>query len=145
MRSRERAGAAVQRYRLDAPADGRAEVLAEGRAIGQRIGAGPVRVLASPVTFAELADLAFTPIRKYGAGDPVVAIHLIRTLARIGGEAGAPNRAALSALAEQTVADAFRENENEQDRARVVAAVDALRATFSQPRGGLEQEDANGR
>ena len=51
----------------------------------------------------------------------------------------------LSALAEQTVADAFRENENEQDRARVVAAVDALRATFSQPRGGLEQEDANGR
>ena len=96
---------------------------------------GQLRVLASPVTFAELADLAFTPIRKYGAGDPSVALHLIRTLARIGGEASDPNRAALSALAEQTVADAFRENENEQDRARVVAAVDALRATFSQPRG----------
>ena len=42
-------------------------------------------------------------------------------------------------------ADALRENANEQDRARVMDALAALRAAFNQLHGNLEQESVHGR
>jgi len=117
-----------------------AEMARRTPAAAERHEGGQLRMLALPVTFAELADLAFTPIRKYGAGDPSVALHLIRTLARIGEDASAPDRAALLELAEQAGVDAVRENANEQDHARVMDALATLRAAFSRPHQGPEWE-----
>ncbi len=71
-------GAVVQRYALDERPEQRTEVLAEGRAIGQRIGAGPVRVLHDPgqmasfrtgeVLVASMTDPDWEPIMKRAAG-----------------------------------------------------------------------------
>jgi pyruvate,water dikinase len=72
VKSRQTAGS-QQRFRLN----GRGEVLAEGRAIGQKIGAGPVRVLTSPaemerfqpgeVLVADMTDPDWEPIMKRAA------------------------------------------------------------------------------
>ncbi len=72
VQSRQPAGR-QQRFRLG----GRGEVLAEGRAIGQKIGAGPVRVLTSPaemelfqpgeVLVADMTDPDWEPIMKRAA------------------------------------------------------------------------------
>lgn len=84
---------------------------------------GRLRVLARPVGLAELAELAFAPIRTYGTGDPAVAVYLIRTLTRVGRDGGGAARAALLRLIEQTAEDAARRNENEADRARIADAL----------------------
>ena len=72
MQSRQAVGS-VQRFRMDQ----RGPVLVEGRAIGQRIGAGPVRVLQSvdamhefvpgEVLVAEMTDPDWEPIMKRAA------------------------------------------------------------------------------
>jgi pyruvate,water dikinase len=72
VKSRQTAGS-QQRFRLT----GRGPVLAEGRAIGQKIGAGPVRVLTSPaemhqfvpgeVLVADMTDPDWEPIMKRAA------------------------------------------------------------------------------
>jgi pyruvate,water dikinase len=69
VKSRQSAGS-VQRYRMT----GRGELLVEGRAIGQKIGAGPVRVLSSieamheftsgEVLVADMTDPDWEPIMK---------------------------------------------------------------------------------
>ena len=79
---------------------------------------------------AELAELAFDPVRTYGAGDPAVVVHLIRTLVRIGRAGGGADRTALLRLAEQTAEDAHRQIENEADRARIKDALARARAAL---------------
>ncbi|MEO8829297.1 phosphoenolpyruvate synthase [Lapillicoccus sp.] len=69
-----RSAATVQRYRVSQPATGTAAVVVEGRAIGQRAGAGPVRMLASAqqmrefvageVLVADMTDPDWEPIMK---------------------------------------------------------------------------------
>jgi pyruvate, water dikinase len=70
-----RTGASLQRYRVDSKVDGRsATVLVEGRAIGQKAGAGAVRVLSSAdqmrefwegeVLVADMTDPDWEPIMK---------------------------------------------------------------------------------
>ncbi len=69
-----RSAATVQRYRVSQPAGGSAAVVVEGRAIGQRAGAGPVRILASAnqmrefvpgeVLVADMTDPDWEPIMK---------------------------------------------------------------------------------
>ena len=64
----------VQRFAINDPVDERGAVLVEGRAIGQRIGAGPVRVLTSveqmhefspgEVLVADMTDPDWEPIMK---------------------------------------------------------------------------------
>lgn len=92
---------------------------------------GALRVLARPVAFAELAELAFTPIRTYGAGDPAVVVHFIRTLARTGRDGGATDRACLLRLAEQIARDATHRNQNEEDRGHIWDALNEGRAVLS--------------
>jgi uncharacterized membrane protein len=46
-------------------------------------GPGGGRVLLRGPSFAQLTDVAFTQIRHYGAGDAVVATHLMRTLGEV--------------------------------------------------------------
>ncbi|MCL8026139.1 phosphoenolpyruvate synthase [Nocardioides bruguierae] len=69
-----RASGALERFAIDQAATKKAEVLVEGRAIGQKIGAGPVRVLASiedmhsfnagEVLVADMTDPDWEPIMK---------------------------------------------------------------------------------
>ncbi|MCM0621483.1 phosphoenolpyruvate synthase [Nocardioides bruguierae] len=69
-----RASGALERFAIDQAASKKAEVLVEGRAIGQKIGAGPVRVLASiedmhsfdpgEVLVADMTDPDWEPIMK---------------------------------------------------------------------------------
>lgn len=47
-------------------------------------GDGSLRVIAHPVTFAEMAELAFGQIRHYGGSSPAVAGHLLETIAAVG-------------------------------------------------------------
>ncbi len=72
-----RATGTLERYRMPKGAAADAEVVAEGRAIGQRIGAGTVRVLSSPeqmhdftpgeVLVADMTDPDWEPIMKRAA------------------------------------------------------------------------------
>lgn len=67
-------GSTLQRFRMDEPMTGRGEVLVEGRAIGQKIGAGAVRVLTSAesmhefqpgeVLVADMTDPDWEPVMK---------------------------------------------------------------------------------
>ena len=69
-----RSAATVQRYRVSQPTAGAAAVVVEGRAIGQRAGAGPVRILSSAqqmrefvageVLVADMTDPDWEPIMK---------------------------------------------------------------------------------
>ncbi|AGP30186.1 phosphoenolpyruvate synthase [Corynebacterium terpenotabidum] len=69
-----RAGQTLSRFEIDRAATKDAEVLVEGRSIGQRIGAGPVRVLRSitemdtmrtgDVLVAEITDPDWEPVMK---------------------------------------------------------------------------------
>jgi uncharacterized membrane protein len=57
---------------------------------------GTLRVLADPVTFAGLADAAFTQIRQYGRSSAAVTIRLLETLAVVAARTSRPeDRAAL--------------------------------------------------
>ena len=67
-------GSTLQRFRMDEPMSGRGDVLVEGRAIGQKIGAGAVRVLTSAesmhefqpgeVLVADMTDPDWEPVMK---------------------------------------------------------------------------------
>ncbi|GAA2165651.1 phosphoenolpyruvate synthase [Pedococcus bigeumensis] len=67
-------GSTLQRFRMDVPMKERGEVLVEGRAIGQKIGAGAVRVLTSAesmhefqpgeVLVADMTDPDWEPVMK---------------------------------------------------------------------------------
>lgn len=67
-------GSTLQRFRMDEPMKQRGEVLVEGRAIGQKIGAGAVRVLTSAesmhefqpgeVLVADMTDPDWEPVMK---------------------------------------------------------------------------------
>lgn len=116
---------------LDWLGDALAEMARRVPAAAGHCEGGRMRVLAQPVTFAELAELSITPIRTYGASDPAVTLHLIRTLARIGRDGSGPDRAALLCLAEQAGEDALRANGNEADRARLAAAAAAARTALA--------------
>lgn len=69
-----RTGQALSRFEIDKDATAQAEVLAEGRSIGQRVGSGPVRVLRSlddmdrmkpgDVLVAEITDPDWEPVMK---------------------------------------------------------------------------------
>lgn len=57
---------------------------------------GQLRVIAEPVTFAGLADAAFTQIRQYGRSSAAVTIRLLETLAVVAAQTSRPeDRAAL--------------------------------------------------
>ena len=57
---------------------------------------GTLRVIADPITFAELTDAAFTKIRQYGRSSAAVTIRLLETLAVIAAHTSRPeDRAAL--------------------------------------------------
>jgi uncharacterized membrane protein len=89
-----------------------------------------LRVLEQPVGFAELAELAFDPIRTYGAGAPAMAVHFIGTMARIGRHGGAADRSVLLGLAKRMAKDAHRLNEDEADRERIADALAQARAAL---------------
>ena len=46
-------------------------------------GSGGGRVIVRGPSFARLTDVAFTQIRHYGAGDALVATHLMTTLGEV--------------------------------------------------------------
>ena len=73
----QQAGKAEQRYRLKSPDQGGRSVLAEGRAIGQKIGTGPVRIVHSiadmdqvqpgDVLVTDMTDPNWEPVMKRAA------------------------------------------------------------------------------
>ena len=93
---------------------------------------GRPRLIEQPVGFAELANLGFDPIRAYGAGNPMVAAHLLSALTRLAGQVDWPeHRAALLREAELTAAAADRALGSEADLQRVRDGLDQVRAALA--------------
>jgi len=90
-----------------------------------------LRVIANPITFAELADAAFNQIRRYGQGDVAVTICLLDAIARIAlYTRNKKDRAALLRHAQMIERGSREEVGEECDRACIEkqykAAVEAL-------------------
>ena len=81
-------------------------------------------------SFARLVEVAFTQIRHYGAGDIIVALHLLRTLQAVAARVSLDQREALAAQAEALVMEARQSLHVASDMRRVEAA-----AAWSMPGG----------
>lgn len=80
---------------------------------------GRCRVIASPLTFAEMASAAFDQIRIYGTDNPDIALCLLKTIAKISPDLSRDqDREVLMAHAQLIGADASQ-IQNEDDRKRV--------------------------
>jgi uncharacterized membrane protein len=86
---------------------------------------GRVRVVATPRTFAQLAEDAFGPIADYGGGHPIVVSHVFETIEHVLRHTRRPNDAAtLRRLADRVWAAAERSVEDHQRR-RLLAGLHA--------------------
>jgi uncharacterized membrane protein len=85
-------------------------------------GPGGGRVVLQSPSFSQLTDVAFTQIRHYGAGDSVVATHLITTLGEVAARVSVTQREPLLAQAEALLAEAREVLRVEYDVGRVEAA-----------------------
>ncbi len=74
--------------------------------------------------FDELVDLAFDQVRHYGAATPALAIHLARTFSML--RSLPPHRHAAVRRQARLLADAARVIANEEERRRVLEAIDPL-------------------
>ena len=79
-----------------------------------------VTLLETP--FSRLVDVAFTQIRHYGAGDVIVALHLLGTLQGVAARVAPEHRDVLAGQAEALVAEARQAMRVEADIRRVEAA-----------------------
>lgn len=80
---------------------------------------GRPAIIWEPVSFASLVDVAYTQIRNYGAGDPVVMAHLIDGLRRIADLVPEPKRAILYVHGRLALAQALGGTELEEVRANL--------------------------
>jgi uncharacterized membrane protein len=81
-------------------------------------------------SFARLVEVAFTQIRHYGAGDVIVALHLLGALQGVAARVSPDQREALVAQAHALIAETRQSLRVESDIQRVEAA-----ATWSMPPG----------
>ena len=87
-----------------------------------RDGNGVVRVLSTDASYEGLIGAAFNQIRQHGAGIPIIALHLLEAIERIGQHVRLPSqRAALSAQAAAVIDTAHRRIKDDLDRASIDA------------------------
>jgi len=79
------------------------------------------------IRFRRVADIAFAQIRRYGARDAALLIHLLHVLAAVAPSVGPHERDILRMHVDDTEADARAQIDNEADRERVGAAAAAAR------------------
>jgi len=117
----------------------RAASWAETEVVG---GPGGARVLLRGPSFARLADVAFTQIRHYGAGDVVVATHLMTTLGAVAVRIPAERRGSLREQAAALLGEARQTLTVATDVSRVEVAAawyrddgapDPCRAVWEEP------------
>ena len=94
-------------------------------------GSGGAHVFLRGPSFARLVDVAFTQIRHYGAGDAVVATHLMTTMSEVARRVPSGQRAPLRDQATALLAEARQSLAVPSDVTRVEAAT-----------GWLAEEDA---
>jgi len=118
---------------IDWLADALAELARHHVPSGMRRDAeGRPRLTEQPVGFAELANLGFDPIRAYGAGNAMLAAHLLSAVGRLMGQVDRPeHRAALLREAELTATAASCALRTEADLQRVQDALDRVRAEMA--------------
>ena len=85
-------------------------------------GPGGGRVMLRGPSFARLTDVAFTQIRHYGAGDPLVATHLMTTLGEVAARISDPQREPLREQATALLMEVRQVVKAEYDLSRVEAA-----------------------
>ena len=85
-------------------------------------GPGGGRVMLRGPSFARLTDVAFTQIRHYGAGDPLVATHLMTTLGEVAVRVPASQREPLREQAAALLTEVRQVVRVEYDVSRVEAA-----------------------
>ena len=83
---------------------------------------GEGRLIVREPSFADLLDIAFDQIRHYGAGDPTVMAHLLRTLARMSRLIPADYLAALHSHSRLALSAAEQMLTIREERARVELA-----------------------
>jgi uncharacterized membrane protein len=83
---------------------------------------GSVRVVLSGPPFGRLVGVAFDPIRHYGAGDPVVAEHLLTILGRVAALVPASHQAPVMGQGRLVLAAARDRIAVAEDRERVAQA-----------------------
>jgi uncharacterized membrane protein len=93
-------------------------------------GAAAAVLLRGP-SFARLTDVAFTQLRHYGAGDPLVVVHLMATLGEIAARVPTGRRSPLRAHAAALLVEARR-------ALAVTADVDRLETAATWSRAGSE-------
>lgn len=87
---------------------------------------GSVRLVLREQAFESLVDLAFASIRWYGAGDPVVATHLIASLGRVAALVPPERRSSLVLQARNCLSSAQEQVQLPSDHARLEAAASWL-------------------
>lgn len=107
-----------------------------GRALPSHLrvdGAGAVRVIAHPFTFATFLDRSFGALLQHTAADTVAALHYLATLGEIAATCGHPDRlAALAAYADRLEARAAEELDG-FDLQRVRDRAAELRRALAEP------------
>jgi uncharacterized membrane protein len=103
-----------------------------------RTGGDGAVVVIPNLSFDQLVEAAFVQLRHYGAGDPIVAVHLVRTLGGIADLVPGHYRAPLVLQARRTLGAARRQLAEPADVARVEQAAAwasgyPLGAKFSTP------------
>jgi uncharacterized membrane protein len=91
-------------------------------------GEGGACVMLVGPSFARLVEVAFTQIRHYGAGDLMVALHLLGTLQGVAERVSAEQRVVLEAQAEALVMEAHQSLRVVSDIQRVEEAAAWSRA-----------------
>lgn len=111
--------------------------------------AGVLRVLAHPVSFAEIVDAAFSPIRRDGRRNPMITLRLLKAIAAVAVRARrADQRNVLlrhAALIEQEGRDAQADSRDAQAIAEQYRAIVAIIAEHSAPAGRVEPGPAMSR
>ena len=85
-------------------------------------GAGTLRLVVRTLPFSRLLELAFGQLRHFGASNPTVAAHLLRSLGRLDALVPPDLRPPVRRQAEAVIADARRRVEGEVDIGAVEAA-----------------------
>lgn len=88
-----------------------------------------LRVIQPQIPWKDYVETAFVQIRHYGAGDVMVAVHILRTIRRIVSHVRPQSRTSLIEVAEDVVHAAMKVLEIERDRQMLREEMDRLIAS----------------
>lgn len=94
---------------------------------------GAGSVVLDALDFERLAAVAFAQVRRYGGGDPAVAVHLLDTIARVGRSTDTHGRSILRGHVDDVEATVRERIRHQPDLARVLHAVARARRDLAAP------------